>query len=108
MTEKEKKWMLDLINAIGNIENFMGKSSFEDYLKDFKTQSAVERQLGIIGEVLSKPRNSESKLILSESEKIIGLRNRIIHAYDGIDQSIIWKIIKSHLPSLKMEVQKFI
>ncbi len=49
MTEKEKKWMFDLFNAIVNIENFIEKSSFEDYLKDFKTQSAVKRQLGIIG-----------------------------------------------------------
>lgn len=89
MTEKEKKWMLDILTSIQNIENFMGEISFKAYLEYFKTQSAVERQLSIIGEVLSKLRTSDSNIILGESEKIIGLRNRIIHAYDGIDQSII-------------------
>jgi uncharacterized protein with HEPN domain len=84
----------------------MGEISFKAYLEDFKTQSAVERQLSIIGEVLSKLRTSDSNIILGESEKIIGLRNRIIHAYDGIDQSIIYTIVKNHLPTLKWEVQK--
>ena len=84
----------------------MGEISFKAYLEDFKTQSAVERQLSIIGEVLSKLRTSDSNIILGESEKIIGLRNRIIHAYDGIDQSIIYTIVKNHLPTLKWEVQE--
>jgi len=106
MTEREKKWAFDILNCIQNIENFIGEIPFSVYMQDFKTQSAVERQLAIIGEVLSKLRNSESGIILGESEKIIGLRNRIIHAYDGIDQSIIYAIVKTHLPTLKSEVQK--
>jgi uncharacterized protein with HEPN domain len=32
-------------------------------------------------------------------------RNRIIHAFDSIDNSVIWAIIKNHLPNLKAEVQ---
>lgn len=95
MTDRKKKWVLDILNSIEKIELFLLNVSFENYLKDLKTQSAIERQIGIIGEVLSQIRKSKSGLIISESEKIIGLRNRIIHAYDGIDQSIIWAIVKN-------------
>jgi RecG-like helicase len=36
--------------------------------------------------------------------KITGFRNRLIHAYDSMDQSIIWAIIKNHLVPLKKEI----
>jgi len=41
---------------------------------------------------------------LENITQIIGLRNRIIHAYDSIDDTVIWAIIIKHLPSLKKEV----
>lgn len=33
------------------------------------------------------------------------MRNRLVHAYDSIDSSIVWVIIKKHLPNLKNEVE---
>ena len=51
MTEAGKKYLSDILLAISLIEQFTtDTSSFNDYLKDIKTQSATERQLGIIGE----------------------------------------------------------
>ncbi len=40
------------------------------------------------------------------ARKIVGLRNRIIHAYDAVDPSIIWAIIKRHLDPLKKEIME--
>jgi uncharacterized protein with HEPN domain len=34
----------------------------------------------------------------------VGFRNRLIHAYDTVDPSIIWAIIKKHLDPLKKEI----
>ncbi len=42
---------------------------------------------------------------LKHSRKIIGFRNRLIHAYDSIDNSITWTIIQGYLDPLKKEVQ---
>jgi len=33
------------------------------------------------------------------------MRNRMIHAYFAIDYSIIWEIVKFHLPSIKNELE---
>jgi len=38
------------------------------------------------------------------ARKIVGFRNRLIYAYDAIDPSIIWAIIKKHLYPLKKEI----
>jgi uncharacterized protein with HEPN domain len=77
---------------------------FQTYLKDTKTQSAVERQLAIIGEAVSKLRQIDANIPLTGAKQMIDFRNRLIHSYDNIDASIVWAIIKNHLPLLKQEV----
>ena len=55
MTEKGLKYLSDISQSIGLIDDFMKSiTSYADYVNDLKTQSAVERQLGIIGEAVNK------------------------------------------------------
>ncbi|MGS2739704.1 HepT-like ribonuclease domain-containing protein [Sinomicrobium sp. M5D2P17] len=70
-----------------------------------KTQSAVERQLVIIGEALNKLKKVEPNLEIENDKQIIGFRNRLVHAYDSIDNSIVWAILNRHLKKLKEEMQ---
>ena len=109
MTEKELKYLSDIIQAIDLIDDFTKSLvSYNDYVNDLKTQSAVERQLGIIGEATNKLININPDLNLENARKIVGLRNRLIHAYDMMDTSIIWVIIKKHLSPLKEEINRLI
>lgn len=106
MTEKDNKYLSDIFSAIELIESFMiGINSYNDYVGDFKSKSAIERQLLIIGEAVNKflKENPDNKL--EHAIQIIGLRNRLVHAYDGIDDSIIWNIVIRHLHALKIEVK---
>ena len=58
MMEKSKKYLSDILLAINLIEQFtVDIKDFNSYQSDIKTQSAVERQLVIIGEVLNKIKN---------------------------------------------------
>ena len=55
MTERGKKYLFDIQIAIELIESFLQDiDSFDTYSGDLKTQIAVERQLGIIGEAVNK------------------------------------------------------
>jgi len=36
----------------------------------------------------------------------VDFRNRLIHAYDKIDDAIVWAILKNYIPLLKEEVAK--
>jgi uncharacterized protein with HEPN domain len=105
MTDQGKKYLSDILRAIELIETFTSDiTDYDHYTKDLKTQSAVERQLGIIGEAVNKFEKLFPELPLENARKIAGFRNRLIHAYDSMDQSIIWAIIKNHLLPLKKEV----
>ena len=63
MMEKAKKYLSDILIAINLIEEFTANTnSFEQYNSDLKTQSAVERQLAIIGEAATKLRKNFLKI----------------------------------------------
>ncbi len=105
MTEQAKKYLSDIIQAIDLIENFtVDSKSYHQFSQDLKTQSAVERQIGIIGEAVNKLEKIIPQVKVDNGGKIIGMRNRIIHSYDNIDPSVIWAIIKNHLTPLKQEI----
>ncbi len=107
MTEKAKKYLSDIDISIGLIEKFMeGIDEFSQYESDEKTKGAIERQLGIVGEAVNKFRKEEQDFQLSHTKQIIDFRNRLIHSYDNIDDTIIWAIITNHLPVLKAEARK--
>jgi uncharacterized protein with HEPN domain len=38
--------------------------------------------------------------------QIISVRNRLIHAYDKVEDKVIWMIVDEHLAPLKLEVQQ--
>lgn len=105
MKQMALKYLSDILQAIELIEDFTKSiSNFEEYRLDIKTQSAVERQLGIIGEAVNKFDLMEPDSSLKNARKIVGFRNRIIHAYDAVDPAIVWAILKNHLSPLKEEV----
>ncbi|GAB3176461.1 HepT-like ribonuclease domain-containing protein [Telluribacter humicola] len=103
MTEEVKKYLYDVLLAI---EQFLvGIEKFEDYQNDLKTKSAVERQLSIVGGAVNKYGKASTEK-LSHSEQIVAVRNRLIHAYDAIDDTIIWVIVQKYLLILKSEVKE--
>ncbi|MEO1713455.1 MAG: HepT-like ribonuclease domain-containing protein, partial [Bacteroidota bacterium] len=77
--------------------------------KDEKTIDAVVRNFEIIGEAANKV-DQEIKEVYTQVEwrRIIGLRNRIIHEYFGIDLNIIWVIIEGNLEDFKSQIQGII
>lgn len=70
--------------AVELIEEFtVGIIDFSVYDTDRKTQSAVERQLAIIGEALNQFRKLEPQIEIESDKQIVAFRNRLVHAYDG-------------------------
>lgn len=77
MTDADKKYLSDIIIAIAHINQFiLVTPSFKLYAQDFKTKSAVERQLGIIGEAVNQFSKKSSSPSVQHAKQIISLRNR--------------------------------
>mgnify|MGYP006436503249 CR=1 FL=1 len=101
--EKSKKYLSDILLAINLIEEFtVDIKDFDSYQDDLKTQSAVERQLVIIGEALNKIKSINPELRIKNDKQIIGFRNRLVHAYDN---TIVWLILNRYLTNLKNEIK---
>ena len=110
MDKEVKTWLFDILNAILEIESFVldQPKDFEVFKKDLRTRRAVERNIEIIGEALSRTVSAEGNLAISNARKIVDTRNRIIHGYDSVSDEIIWGILTQHLPKLKIEVEKLL
>ncbi|MCH6234791.1 DUF86 domain-containing protein [Cognataquiflexum rubidum] len=107
MDNEIKTWLFDIIQAINEIESFYENrpKKFEEYVNDIKTKRAIERDLEIIGEAANRIYKKDKNFKLSNVEKIIATRNRIIHGYDKISDDLIWSIVINHIPKLKEEVK---
>lgn len=102
-------WLVDILQCIEEIFVFLGeKRDFNAYLTDIKTKKAVERNLEIIGEAVSRILNVDSDFNLNNAKNIIGTRNRNIHSYDNISDEIIWAIVCRELPDLKIQVEQLL
>ena len=107
MTDKERKYLSDVLNSIDHILSFTNDlKSFDQYKKNYLIKGAVERHLAIIGEAINKFSKESKENILYNSRQIISLRNRLIHSYDNVDDRIIWTIVRRHLIPLKIEIKE--
>jgi uncharacterized protein with HEPN domain len=104
MTNKTRKYLFDILEAVNSIENYILNVDFIQYQKNKMVRRAVEREFEIIGEALNAMLKADSSIKITSSERIIGMRNRVIHGYDKIDNGLVWGTIKKHLPILKEEV----
>ena len=105
LIKRKIKYYYDIINSITLIDEFLGSTNlFEQYTVDLKTKSAIERQLGIIGEAVKKIKEINPSELVQYHSDIIGFRNILIHNYDSIDDSVVWSIIKKDLAPLKEDI----
>jgi uncharacterized protein with HEPN domain len=104
-----KSWLFDIISSIEEIDSYFSQSKkFETYISEIRTKRAVERNIEIIGEAMSRILKENPTINISNSRKIVDARNKIIHGYDEISDDVIWGIVVNHLPLLKSEAEKLL
>ena len=105
-----KAWLFDMLSAIMEIESFFidRPKEFKKYQADIRTKRAIERNIEIIGEAMSRILNRDQTIEITNSRKIVDVRNRIIHGYDSVSDDVIWGIIIRHLPVLQIEIEKML
>jgi uncharacterized protein with HEPN domain len=107
MHPKSPKWLEDIANSCAFIATQMAARELDDYASDLLLRSAVERNFEIIGEALLRIERTDPATAqrISDSRRIIGLRNRLVHGYDVTDHSVVIQIVHRNLPVLQVEVQ---
>ena len=105
----DKQRLLHILDSISEIEKYTLNSNLEEFDKNSMMRFASIKQIEIIGEA-SNYISDETKSSFPNIEwkQIVGLRHILVHEYFGIDTLLIWQIITTDIPKLKMEVQNII
>ncbi len=77
------------------------------YLRDAKTQAAVERKMLVISEAAVRLREDVDTLVPGVPwPDIRGIGNWLRHEYDRVNVETVWNTIHDDLPPLKAAVEK--
>lgn len=101
----EKLYLIQILECIQRIESYTvdGRDAFA---KDTKTQDAVIRNFEVIGEAVKRiSGDTRNRVPDVPWRQIAGLRDILIHQYEGVDVDEIWTIIERDLPNLKNKIQ---
>lgn len=98
-----------ILDAAEHIIEFTKKVSEKDFLDNYEKQSAVVRQIEIIGEAAGK---LSSDFIKEHQEidwkKVVGMRHKMIHDYFEVDADIVWTTATSDIAILQEQVKKIL
>jgi len=104
-----KLFIEDIQESMDKIERYVKKLDFEAFQENEMLVDAVIRNLEIIGETARNiPQDVRERHPLVPWKRMIGLRNIMIHAYFGVDLSIIWKIVTTNLPETKPSIMELL
>ncbi len=107
MKRDEIVFIEDILNEISKIEKSTKNLSKEDFVDNEDIKDATLRRIEVIGEAVKNISDKTKKQYKEvEWKKIAGSRDVLIHAYFGVLDSMIWKIIKKDISILKEQIQK--
>lgn len=94
-------YLNDILESISDIKEFTKELTFDSFAQDRKTIKAVIRSLEVIGESAGKiPNDIRERFTGIAWEEIIGMRNKLVHEYFGVDLEIVWQTIEEDLAPL--------
>lgn len=110
MNPDTKESLKTIAEEASAIADFIEGLDFDAYVNDKKTRFAVERGFEIIGEALNRLNKTDPAILnsIEHYRSIISFRNILAHAYDHIEDRIVWGIIETDLPRLTKNTKKLL
>ena len=105
----DRLFIQHILAAVKTVDDYIDGTSRVAFVQNKMLSDAVVRQLEIIGEAarnLSEQCRDAHQDI--EWGQIIGMRNRLIHAYFQVDIELVWEIVTTDLPVLKGQVESIL
>ncbi len=97
----ERIYLGHIRDAISDIRAYASVGE-EAFLSDRMRQDAIIRKLEIIGEAV-KRLSDETRALRPDIpwQQIAGMRDRLTHAYFGVDLSLVWRVVEKDLQALE-------
>lgn len=102
MSSRLPKHLFDALTAVRLAQEFSAGLSFDAFVSNVLVRSAIERQLEILGEACQRMVQADPDVRgrVPEIGFAIGLRNKIIHGYDRIENAVVYDTLMQDLPAL--------
>ena len=101
MRRDDSAFLLDMLLAARDALSFTEGMSYDEFARDRRTQLSVLKSVEIVGEaaahVSEDTRRPHPAIPWRE---IVGMRNRLVHAYFDIDLPLVWDTVRHDLPAL--------
>lgn len=99
----------DIANACDAIRKFAAETDHDEFIRDEMRVSAVLYQFAIIGEAVKGLSENTKKLKPDVPWKAIaGMRDRLIHAYFGVDLVSVWTTVQTDIPQLHVQIMELL
>jgi uncharacterized protein with HEPN domain len=104
---REEAYLQDIISACRLALEYIKDKTKEEFLKDVQCQDAVIRRLEIIGEAARRtPESIRMSIPEVPWKDMVGMRNIVIHEYDGVDLELVWETLRQDIPLILLKLEK--
>ena len=94
-------YLADMVQAARDAMEFTAGLTLPELTQSRLHQHAILKALEIVGEAASQVSvGAKDQFPMIPWHELIGMRNRVVHAYFGVDFSVVWRTVHEDLPAL--------
>ena len=107
--ERDGAYLLDMLLAARDAVEFAGEITYSRFENSRLHQNAIVKAVEIVGEAASHVSSGmrESRPDIPWGE-IVGMRNRLVHAYFDVDIGLVWRTVQEDLPALIAQLERIV
>jgi uncharacterized protein with HEPN domain len=102
-------YLADMVQACEDVTEAVAGISVEAFIADKLRHKAVIRDLEVLGEAASQlPQEVRALAPTVPWRRIVGMRNKLIHGYSGLDLGIVHRAATVEIPALLPELKRML
>lgn len=106
MLRDDESYLLDMLVAARDAMTYAENLSYDDFKQNREKQRAIFNAVQEVGEAASRISPEYRNVHLSIAwPDIVGMRNRLVHAYFDIDLRVVWDTVRNDLPALVAQLE---